>query len=100
MNLPNVLIVAALASSLLLVFQLKQRLIPIVAAVASGLEAVLAFHILKFSLKGINLGLVLGGVLAVAGALIWATKATGKPHVTAATIIALVGAIQVFTALF
>jgi len=98
MNPPNVLIIAALASSLLLVFQLKQRLFPIVAAVASGVEAVLAFHILKFSLKGINLGLVLGGVLAVVGALIWA-KASGKTHVTAATIIALVGAIQVFTAL-
>src|SRR4051794_40323558 len=98
MNLPNVLILAALASSLLLVFQLKQRLFPIVAAVASGVEAVLAFHLLKFGVKGINLGLVLGGVLAVAGVLIWA-KATAKTHVTAATIIALVGAIQVITAL-
>src|SRR5215468_10811471 len=98
MSLPNLLIVAALAASLLLVFQLKQRAVPLVAAVASGVEAVLAFHLLKFGFKGINLGLVLGGALAVAGALIWA-KASGKVHVTAATVIALVGAIQVFTAL-
>jgi len=98
MNLSDVLILAALAASLLLVFQIKQRVVPLVAAAASGVEALFAFHILKFSVKGLNLGLVLGGVLVVTGALLW-MRTSVKTHVTAATVIALVGAIQVLTAI-
>lgn len=81
-----------------MVFQLKSKLVAIIAAVAAGLEALFAFHIVHFGVRGINLALVLGAALAICGALLWA-KTGGKTHTTAATVVTLVGAIQVFSAL-
>jgi hypothetical protein len=98
MNLTSALAIAALAASLLLLFQLKQRVFPIVAAVASGIEALLAFRVFHFGIRGLNLWLILGAALIVAGAIVW-TKTAGKTHVTAATVVTLVGAVQVFTVL-
>jgi hypothetical protein len=97
MNVGTALILAAVAGSIVLLMQLKARLFPIVALAASGLEALLAFRVLKLSV-GFNLGLVLGAVLVVTGAVIWA-KTSGKTPVTAATTVALVGAVQVLGAL-
>jgi len=94
MNHSHVLVIAALVSSLLLLFQLKKRLVAAVAAVAAGLEALFAFHIVHFGVRGINLGLVLAAVLVVCGGLLW-IKAGGKTHTTAATVLTLVGLIQV-----
>ena len=98
MHLATALAIAAFASSLLLLIQLKARLFPIIAAIVSGIELLLAFHILHFSLRGLNLMLVFGAALLVAGAIIWA-RTGGKTHITAATVIALVGAIQIATVL-
>jgi hypothetical protein len=98
MHMPLAMVVAALAASLLLLFQLKKRLFPIVAVVASGMEILLALHIVTFGVRGLNLWLLLGATLVVAGTLIW-MKAGGKVHVTAATIVTLVGTLQVFSAL-
>jgi hypothetical protein len=94
MNHSHVLVIAALIASLLLVFQLKQRLVAGVAAVAAALEALFAFHIIHFGVHGINLGLVLAAVIAVCGGLLW-LKTSGKTHTTAATVLTLVGLIQV-----
>lgn len=96
MSLPTILAVAALACAILLVVQLKVRLWPVVAAVVSGLEVLLAFGIIHLSVSGFPLGVVLGVALAVAGVLVW-LKVQGKTHVSAATVIALVGAFQTLT---
>jgi hypothetical protein len=99
MNLPTVLAVAALAASLLLVFQVRRRLFPAIAAAASGFETLLALHVVHVSLRGVSLQLVLGAALAIAGAIIWA-RTGGKTHTTCATIVTMVGAIQLLAALF
>ena len=72
------------------------RLWPAVATVAAGLELLKGLGLLHLSVSGLSLSLVLGAALAVAGALCWA-KLSGKLHVTAATVIMLVGVSQVLT---
>jgi hypothetical protein len=76
----------------------RPRLFPIIAVAASGIEALLALHVVRFGVRGLNLSLLLGAALAVAGALIW-NRTGGKTHVTAATVLMLVGAVQVLTTL-
>jgi hypothetical protein len=98
MNMPTVLVVAALVASVVLLMQIKARLFPAIALAASGLEALLVFRVLKFSLGSINLMLVLGGALVVAGVAVW-MKTSSKMPVTAATTVAVVGAVQVLGAL-
>src|SRR5262245_32216417 len=98
MNLQNLLILLAVGASIVLLMQVKARLFPVIALGASGLEALLAFRVVKFSAGGVNLFLVLGGALIVAGLAVW-MKTNGKVPVTAATAVALVGAVQVVSAL-
>ena len=98
MNIGSLMVLAALGASIVLFMQIKARLFPVIALAASALEALLVFRVLSFSLGGLNLMLVLGGALVVAGVLIW-TKTSGKIPVTAATTVALIGALQVLGAL-
>jgi hypothetical protein len=92
------LIVLGLVASLVLVAQSRSRLFAIIAVVASGLEALLHFHVVRFGVRGVPLDLVLGGALAVAGAILY-TKVTAKTGIACATAVALVGAVQVLGAL-
>ena len=98
MSLTNALVILALGASLLLLFQHKRRLFPLIAAIASGIEALLTFHLIRLSVRSLNLWLILGAALLIAGAIIW-TRAAGKLHVSAATVVTLVGALQIFGAL-
>jgi hypothetical protein len=92
------MVLVALAASLVLVTQASARLFPIIALIASGLEALVAFKIVTFSISGINLALVLAIALLVAGAGSW-MQTESKTPVTAATAVALIGAIQLGFAL-
>lgn len=86
------LIAPALAASLFMLLQMRARLLPAIAAAASGLELLVALRLVALGLP--SLGLILGGALVVTGALLHA-RVSGKPLVTAATVITLIGAIQV-----
>lgn len=97
MSLSLILAIAALVCSILLAVQLQSKLFPIVAAVVAAIEVLIAFGIVRLSIDGIPLGLVLAVALAVAGALSWA-KTQGKIHVSAAALVAIVGVMQVLTA--
>ena len=92
------LVVAALASSLLLVFQRGDRVFPIIALVASGIEALLAWRIIQLSSSAIRIDVILPALLAIAGVVCWA-RSTSKPTVTGATVITLIGVLQLLTAL-
>lgn len=95
MNIGTLMILAALAASLLLFVRISARLFPAIALIASGCEAILAFKIVRFSPSGINVLLVLAVALVVAGGFSW-VNTQSKPTVTAATVVTLVGAIQLF----
>ena|SRR5688572_4607975 len=98
MSVPTLMVLAALAASLLLVVQASTRLFPAIALAAAGLEALLAFDVVSFSVKGLNVLLVLAVMLAVAGGATW-FQSESKPTVTAATVVTLIGAIQLAAAL-
>src|SRR5262249_51263335 len=91
------LVVCALIAAVLLVLQGGQRLIPLIALVACALEALAAFHVLQLSSPKIRIDAILSAVLAVTGGIAWA-RSSGKTAITAATVIALVGAIQLLFA--
>jgi len=88
----------AVACSILLLLQHRARLFPVIALVASGLELLMSLGILHLSLGSIPLLLILGATLIVGGAGVY-VKASGKLVISAATIVALIGLLQVASAL-
>ena len=98
MTIATLLILAALAASILLLLRGGARLWPALATAASGIEAAYALGLLHFVIKGVPLPLVLAGVLTGAGVMIW-LGAASKLQITAATLVALVGTVQLLTLL-
>lgn len=92
------LAVCALIGAVILVLQGGERLIPLIALVACALEVLAAFHVLQLSSPRVQIGTILAAVLVVTGAIAWARSAS-KPAITASTVIALVGVIQLLHAL-
>ncbi len=76
----------------------RPRAFAAIAVVASGVEVAIALGLLSISVTGVSLPLVLGAVLAVAGAMLLG-NASGKTGIAAATIVTLVGVLQALTAL-
>jgi hypothetical protein len=97
-NVSTALVVVALVSSIVLLLQKAERTVPLVAVIASGVEALLAFGLMSLSLAKFRVDVVLPAVLAVAGVIAW-TRASTKHTITSATLIAAVGAIQLVGAL-
>ena len=98
MTVGTLLVLSAVLGSVVLVAQSTARLFPLVALVASGVEALLAFKVVHISVSGINLLFLLGIALIVGGGASW-MNATAKPAVTAATVVTVVGAVQVLGSL-
>ena len=94
----HALVVSALVASIVLLFHRDDRLFPVLALVASGLEALMVFHFVSLSSGKLRIDVILPALLAVAGAVCW-TKEDGKPCVTAATVATLVGALQLLFSL-
>ncbi len=94
MSLHTALAVSALAGSLYLVFGTSARVVAVIALVASAVEVAMAFGWLHLALAGIPLGLVLALTLAIPGVIAW-LRAGGKQTVTAASVVAFVGVLQV-----
>jgi hypothetical protein len=97
MSVATALILMVSAASLFLFLRASARLVPAIALAASALELLLAFRIVQLGLKGVPLDLVLGGALAACGALMY-LRVSHKTQVAAATVVTLVGAMQVLSA--
>jgi hypothetical protein len=91
-------IIAALIASVWLVVQGGDRLFPLIAAVASGVEALMAFGLVNISTARVGIHLLLPALLAGAAAVCWA-RASTKTAITAAAVAALIGVMQVLEAL-
>ena len=98
MTIDKLMVLLALAASLVLVTQASARLFPLIAAVAAAVETLLVFHIINFSVNGVNVLLILAVALLVGGGVSW-VQTDSKNPVTAATVVALIGAIQLAAAL-
>ncbi len=98
MALHVALAVAALAASAALFLFSQSRALAVIALIASALEVAMAFGVLRLSVAGMPLGLVLGLALAIPGLLAW-FKVSGKGAISAATLVAFVGVLQVVSAM-
>ncbi len=94
MTLHTALAVAALAASIVLFLAHANRGLALIALVASGLEVAMAFGYLALHVSGVPLQLVFGLLIAIPAALMW-LRVNAKTAVSAASILALVGALQV-----
>ncbi len=98
MSLFDVLSVAALAASVVLLFDAGARIPALAAALAAGLQAGILFHLVQVRTGGFPLPLVLSFAVLLAAGFAW-TRAQAKPGVTAATAAVLAGAIQILRGL-
>jgi hypothetical protein len=98
MSLFDILSVAALAASVVMLFDAGARLPAMAVAVAAGLQAGILFQLLQVRSGGFPLPLALAFAVLLAAGFAW-TRAQAKPAVTAATAAALAGAIQVLRGL-
>ncbi len=98
MSLFLILSLAALAASIILLFSPTARVPAVIAVAATGVEVLLAFHVVHLSISHVPVNLILGGALLVAGAVLH-FKSASKAAVSASTVAVLVGAIQVLTLL-
>ena len=92
-SFPHLLVVSAVVGSVILVLHRGDRLLPVVALVASGMEALIQFGVLTLSLARFRIDVILPAVLAVAGGICWAKSET-KPTITASVVVLFVAAIQ------
>jgi len=94
MTLHVALAVSALVASVLLVASSQQRVLPVIALVAAGVETAVAFGYLRIAINGLPLGLLLGLALALPGLVGW-LRATAKGSISAAAVLAFTGVLQV-----
>ena len=97
-NMATITIGIAFAASLYLFFTESNRLFPTIAAVASGVELLMAMGIMTLTLHKFRVDVILPAALAVAGIACW-MKCSSKTAVTSATAVALIGAMQLLLAL-
>ena len=88
---------AALAAAWLF-FTAGARALCLVPLLAAGLEVALAQGWVRLALHGSNLSLVLGGAIALPALVLW-WRAGGKGPLTAASVLAFIGLLQVALAL-
>ncbi len=96
-HIGTALVIVAFVSSIVLLLQ-SERTVALVAVVASGIETLLVFGLMSLSLARFRVDVVLPALLAIAGVIAWARSA-GKHVVTAATLVACVGTLQLLEAL-
>ena len=94
MSLFDLLSLAALVGSVVMLFDAGARLPALVAALAAGLQAGILWRLLEVRAGNFPLTLALSFAVLAAAGFAW-TKAQAKPGVTAATAAVLAGAIQI-----
>jgi hypothetical protein len=92
------LVIVAVVSSLVLVLNRGDRLFPVIAAVASALEALIVFGVITLSLGKFRIDVILPGIIVLAAAMCWA-RSSDKPTTTASTALLAVGMLQLLFAL-
>lgn len=98
MTLHVALAVSALVAAAALFLSGQSRALATIALVAGALEVAMSFGVLRLSVAGVPLGLVLGLALALPGVLAW-LRASAKTAVSAAAVVAFTGVLQVLSAI-
>ena len=96
-GLGHSLVAIALVASIWLVLQKGDRLFPVLALVAAGIEAAIGFGVISLSIAKYRIDVILPALLVVAAVMCW-TRATTKGAITAATCATFVGVVQLVVA--
>jgi len=94
----HALVVAAVVGSVVLALHRGDRLWPVVAVVASGIDALITFDVMTLSLARYRIDVILPAALIIAAAICWARSST-KPTTTASAVVLLAAAIQLLFAI-
>jgi hypothetical protein len=97
-NVHTALVVVALASAALLLAQSRERLFAGIAFIGAAIEALIVFKLMTLSVTTIRIDVILPALLVVGGGMAW-YRTTEKSHVTAATLVTIVGVVQLLEAL-
>ena len=97
-NMATLLIGLTFAASIYLMLNKSDRLWPIVAVIASGVQLLLAMGLMSLSLAKFRIDVILPALLVVAGVICW-SKVSTKGTITAATIVSLIAAVELLGAL-
>ena len=89
---------AAVVSSVLLLLAGKKRIFEIIALAASALWLAVQLGVMAWPIKNVNQGFVIGGTLLVCGILVY-LNTSNKREITASTVLAILGGIQVVGAI-
>lgn len=98
MTLHAALALSAALAATWLFFTAGSRALPLVALLAAGVEVALAQGWIRLALHGPTLALALGGAIALPAVALW-WRAGGKGPLTAASVLAFIGLLQVGLAL-
>lgn len=98
MNLHTALALSALLAAGWLFFRSGSRALPLVALLAAGVEVALAQGWMRLALHGPTLALALGAAIALPALALW-WRVGGKGPLTAASVLAFIGLLQVALAL-
>ncbi|HSM92659.1 MAG TPA: hypothetical protein VLT47_07180 [Anaeromyxobacteraceae bacterium] len=99
MSVHTALAVSAFGASIVLFLAHANRGLLLVALAASGLEVLMAFGLIALHVSvSVPLQLILGALIAVPAVLVW-LRASSKASISAATVLTLVGALQVWLAI-
>jgi hypothetical protein len=97
-QLATALVIVALISSVLLVLNRGDKMFPVVAIIASGIVALIAFGIIELSVSKFRIDVILPAVITLAGGVCW-MRATDKTTISAAVALSLAGLTMVCSAL-
>jgi uncharacterized membrane protein len=92
------LVVTALVCAIVLLLERGDRIFPVIAAAAAGLEALIQFDIISLSSGKFRIDVILPALLVIAMGVSWARNST-KSTITAATAGFAAGVIQLAFAL-
>jgi hypothetical protein len=98
MTLHAALALSAVLAAAVLYFTSGARALSLVALLGAGLEVALAQGWVRLALHGPTLSLVLGAAIALPALVLW-WRAAGKGPLTAASVLAFIGLLQVALAL-
>lgn len=98
MTLHAALALSAVVAAAVLFFTSGARALSLVALLGAGLEVALAQGWVRLALHGPTLSLVLGAAIALPALVLW-WRAGGKGPLTAASVLAFIGLLQVALAL-
>lgn len=97
-ELGTALVVTTLIAAVVLLVNRTDRMFPTLAVIAAGIQALMVFGIMSLTLSKFRIDVILPALLVVAGGVCWGKSST-KPTITAATLVTVIGALELLLAL-